>query len=84
MAAYARAWSATDLRVDCRHITAPTLVVTGEPALDRVVPVAGTLEYLQLIPGARHVTLERTGHLGVVSRPRALSDSRFRVRRRDR
>ncbi|HKV98744.1 MAG TPA: alpha/beta hydrolase [Vicinamibacterales bacterium] len=73
MAACVRAWDATDITAECRRITAPTLVITGEPALDRVVPVHTTLEYLALIRGARHATLERAGHLGVISRPRELA-----------
>jgi pimeloyl-ACP methyl ester carboxylesterase len=48
----------------------PTLVVTGEAGLDRVVPVAQSREYLRLWPHARHVTLARTGHLGAVTRAR--------------
>jgi pimeloyl-ACP methyl ester carboxylesterase len=47
----------------------PTLVVTGEPALDRVVPPALTLDYLRVWPHAKHVTLPRTGHLGLITRP---------------
>jgi pimeloyl-ACP methyl ester carboxylesterase len=43
--------------------------VTGERALDRSVPVDGSLQYLSLIPGARHVVIERTGHLGTITRP---------------
>jgi pimeloyl-ACP methyl ester carboxylesterase len=73
MAACVRAWDATDITAECRRITAPTLVITGEPDLDRVVPVGATLEYQTLIRGARHMTLERTGHLGVISRPQELA-----------
>jgi len=69
MAAWVEAWTMTDLASDCRAIVTPTLVVTGEAALDRVVPVNSTLEYLQLIPGARHVILPRTGHIGLMTRP---------------
>jgi 3-oxoadipate enol-lactonase len=58
---------------DCARIVAPTLVVTGEPGLDRVVRVDGTLAYLQLISGARHATLGRTGHLGSITRPEAFA-----------
>jgi len=57
-----------DFVADARRINVPTLVTTGEPGLDRVVPVAGTREYVELIPGARHVTIAGTGHVGVVSR----------------
>ena len=54
-------------------ITAPTLVIVGEKNLDRVVPVAATLDYLRLLPQAKVVTLERTGHLGSVTRPEAFA-----------
>jgi pimeloyl-ACP methyl ester carboxylesterase len=51
------------------EVRVPTLVVTGEPGLDRVVPPALTAEYLRLWPHAQHVTLPRTGHIGLVTRP---------------
>lgn len=69
MARWVRAWQQTDITAAARRITAPTLVVTGEPTLDKVVPVASTLEYLDLIPGSRYEVLQRTGHVGLVSRP---------------
>jgi pimeloyl-ACP methyl ester carboxylesterase len=47
----------------------PTLVVTGEAALDRVVPVRMTREYLDVWPHARLATIARTGHLGLLTRP---------------
>jgi pimeloyl-ACP methyl ester carboxylesterase len=47
----------------------PTLIVTGEPALDRVVPVHQTREYLAMWPHAEEATLARTGHLGLITRP---------------
>ncbi|PWT79569.1 MAG: hypothetical protein C5B57_13770 [Blastocatellia bacterium] len=56
---------------ECRKITSPTLVVTGEPALDQVVPVDGTIAYLRLIEGSDHQVLPRTGHLGSITRPAA-------------
>jgi 3-oxoadipate enol-lactonase len=58
---------------DCARIAAPTLVVTGEPDLDRVVRVDGTLAFVQLISGAQHATLGRTGHLGSITRPEAFA-----------
>jgi 3-oxoadipate enol-lactonase len=58
---------------DCARIVAPTLVVTGEPGLDRIVRVDGTLAYVQLIAGARQATLGRTGHLGSITRPDAFA-----------
>lgn len=51
----------------CARITAPTLVVAGESDLDRVVPVDGMKDYVELIAGARMITLERTGHIGMVT-----------------
>lgn len=73
MAARARLMSGLDLRADCARITAPTLVVTGERELDHVVPADGSSQYANLIPGARAVMLERTGHLGTITRPDAFS-----------
>jgi 3-oxoadipate enol-lactonase len=58
-----------DIAADCRRVTAPTLVVTGEPDMDWVVPVRDTTNYVQQIRGARHATLESTGHLGTITRP---------------
>jgi pimeloyl-ACP methyl ester carboxylesterase len=52
----------------------PALVITGEDALDRIVPPAETRRYLGMLPGARHVVLERTGHIGSVTRPREFAD----------
>jgi 3-oxoadipate enol-lactonase len=59
-----------DIGADCRRVTAPTLVVTGDPDLDWVVPVSDTAGYLSLIAGARHAVLEGTGHLGTITQPR--------------
>ena len=53
----------------CARVEAPTLVVTGEPGLDRVVPVESTRGYMRAIPGAELAQLDRTGHLGLVTRP---------------
>jgi pimeloyl-ACP methyl ester carboxylesterase len=58
-----------DFCPDCALVRAPTLVVAGEPHLDLIVPVENTRKYLELIPGARFHQLERTGHLGLVTRP---------------
>lgn len=54
-----------------RAVTSPTLLITGEAGLDAVVPQGQTLEYLRLIADARHRVLDRTGHVGVVTRPDA-------------
>src|SRR5262249_10331813 len=69
MAVWVKAWQALDIAADCQRIVTPTLVITGESNLDRVVPQASTLDYLSLIPGARHVMLKGTGHLGLVTKP---------------
>jgi pimeloyl-ACP methyl ester carboxylesterase len=74
MAAWAREWMATDFSNVCQSIAAPTMIVTGEPHLDRVVPVGSSLEYLQLIPGSHHVTLTSTGHLGLVIKPQVFAE----------
>jgi pimeloyl-ACP methyl ester carboxylesterase len=50
-------------------IQAPALVLTGEAALDRVVPTSATLRYVSTLESARHVIVEHTGHLGLVTRP---------------
>lgn len=59
---------------DCLRITAPTLVVTGEAGLDRVTPLNGDPEsgepgYACLIRGAQTAVIDRTGHLGLLTRP---------------
>ena len=57
------------------NIRVPTLVVTGEAALDKVVPTRLTAEYTRIWPHATVVTLKRTGHLGLVTRPDAFADA---------
>lgn len=69
MAQWVREWLAYDLATDCKRITAPTLVVTGESSLDKVVPVRDTKRYLKLIEGATHQVLADTGHLGTITKP---------------
>ena len=61
-------WLAIDRAADARRVEAPTLVLAGEPSLDRAVPVNGTREYASCIRGARFATLEDTGHIGVITR----------------
>lgn len=74
MARRARLAMSEDFFADARRVVAPTLLVTGERGLDRVVPVPSTLEYLGLIPGAEHRVLEGTGHIGLVTRPELWAD----------
>jgi 3-oxoadipate enol-lactonase len=73
MAARAKMISTEDVGSDCARITAPTLIVTGERDLDHVVPVDGSSAYLRLIPDARAMVLEHTGHLGSITRPDAFA-----------
>jgi 3-oxoadipate enol-lactonase len=54
---------------DCASVKAPTLVITGERDLDRVVKYDETMDYVSLIEGARFQLLEHTGHLGTISTP---------------
>jgi 3-oxoadipate enol-lactonase len=73
MAARALVIGTADTVSACARVTSPTLIVTGEPRLDRIVPVEGaegTSEYARMIAGARLVQLDRTGHLGCITRPR--------------
>jgi pimeloyl-ACP methyl ester carboxylesterase len=58
-----------DLEKDCAGIHVPTLVITGEASLDRVVPVDSTREYLRHIRGARYAMMDGTGHLGMLTQP---------------
>jgi pimeloyl-ACP methyl ester carboxylesterase len=73
MAARARMIASADFAAEAGRIVAPTLIVTGEPLLDYVVPAEGSSEYVRLIRGARAIVLERTGHLGSVTRPEAFA-----------
>jgi 3-oxoadipate enol-lactonase len=61
-------WATRHRFADAR-IDAPALILTGEPELDRVVPVDVTRRYLDELHSAKHVVLERTGHNGLVTRP---------------
>jgi pimeloyl-ACP methyl ester carboxylesterase len=59
----------SDFTCEARQISAPTLVITGEPRLDHVVPVESTRQYVALIPRARYQMMDGTGHLGLVTQP---------------
>ena len=67
MAARMRIAKTVDFFEACKRITMPTLVVTGQPGLDRVVPVESTREYERYLPAARLVKLDNTGHIGSVT-----------------
>src|SRR5687767_2204466 len=79
MARRVRLLEAIDLSGELTRATAagvhvPTLIVTGDPALDNVVPVTATHEYLRLWPHAKVATIARTGHLGLITRPSVFAD----------
>lgn len=74
MAARIREAAQVDLAADCRRVAAPTLVLTGEEHLDRVVPVGSTRAYAALIPRAEYRTMPRTGHMGVLTQPSVFAD----------
>ena len=57
------------IEADLARVQVPTLVVTGEESLERVVPPRVTRRYLELWPHARAATIDRTGHLGLITRP---------------
>jgi pimeloyl-ACP methyl ester carboxylesterase len=69
MARRARLVASLDLDGQLDGVRCPTLVITGEASLDRVVPVKMTREYLRIWPHATDAVLERTGHLGPMTRP---------------
>jgi len=68
MARRARLVASLDVERQLARVKCPTLVVTGEATLDRVVPVALTREYHRIWPHAIQAVLERTGHLGLITR----------------
>ncbi len=73
MARRVRLLAAVDLSADLSRVEVPTLIVTGEPGLDRVVPVADSLIYARIWPHARVETLARSGHLGFLTRAEAFA-----------
>lgn len=73
MARRVRLLAGLGLERELGAVRLPTLVVTGEGHLDRVVPVRLTREYLRIWPHAEEATLARTGHLGLVTRADAFA-----------
>ena len=63
-----------DFVADASRVTAPTLLVTGERGLDRVVPPESTREYLSVIRGSTIVELPSTGHIGCITCANAWAD----------
>lgn len=67
------AWARSHHFADLGRVESPVLIVTGEPGLDRIVPVDVTRRYLDEFKTAEHVVLEHTGHIGLVTRPDAFA-----------
>jgi pimeloyl-ACP methyl ester carboxylesterase len=67
-------WLAGERQESYERISAPTLIVAGDHDLDRVVPVAGTLEYADCIRGACEARLEDTGHIGCITKPERFAE----------
>lgn len=61
------------LRVDLTRIDRPTLVVWG--AEDRTVALQDGRRFAELIPGARMVVLEKTGHVPMEESPEAFVEA---------
>jgi len=68
------AWAIGHRFADPRTITARALVLTGEATLDHVVPVQVTEQYMKELQSAQRVVLERTGHIGLVTRPDSFAE----------
>jgi pimeloyl-ACP methyl ester carboxylesterase len=68
------AWAAAHHFADPAGIKARALVMTGEPDLDKVVPVEITERYMEELRSAQRVVLEHTGHIGLVTRPDAFAE----------
>ena len=66
-------WANAHKFMALRDLKVPTLIVTGEPELDLVVPVEVTRRYLDDFASAEHVVIKRTGHNGIVMRPDAFA-----------
>jgi pimeloyl-ACP methyl ester carboxylesterase len=74
MAARVTLQQGIDFAPDCARVKAPTLLVTGEDHLDRIVPPEVTRRYRSLIPGAQYARMERSGHLGMLTQPTRFAD----------
>jgi 3-oxoadipate enol-lactonase len=69
MAGRARTLASLDLRRELEPLRVDTLVITGDDALERVVPPRLTREYNRMWPHAERATITSTGHLGTITRP---------------
>ena len=64
---------ADDAAAVARRVQAPTLLVTGEDALDQLVPPASTRRYRDCIASTELARLDGTGHMGVITRAPAFA-----------
>ena len=62
-----------DFRERLSEIGCPTLVVWGEK--DMIIPVRDADMFVSLIPGARKLIFEDTGHVPMLERPRSFNNS---------
>jgi pimeloyl-ACP methyl ester carboxylesterase len=67
------AWAKSHHFANPRRVTAPALLVTGEPGLDRVLPVDVSRRYLDDLDKAEYVMLKNTGHMGILTKPDAFA-----------
>ncbi len=63
-------WLARYSFCDPSCISRPVMIITGERALDRVVPTHLTERYVTAIPHARRMVIGHTGHLGLLTKSR--------------
>jgi pimeloyl-ACP methyl ester carboxylesterase len=61
-----------DFRDRLPEIGCPVLVVWGEK--DMIIPVSDADTFVELIPGARKIVMENTGHVPMVERPPTFND----------
>lgn len=73
MANRVRLMEAVDLAQDASRVTAPTLIVTGEPGIERVVPIESTKQYLAYIPNSRYEMIDNAGHTVSLIQPERLA-----------
>ena len=73
MAKRVRMMETVDLAADAARISAPTLILTGEPGLDRVVPVESTKQYLAYVPNSRYEMIDNAGHTVSLIQPERLA-----------
>jgi pimeloyl-ACP methyl ester carboxylesterase len=73
MAQRVRLLRTVDLAAECERVRTATLIITGAPELDHVVPVESTRRYLSCIPDSRYAIMENTGHTGSLLQPQRLA-----------